>query len=495
MTANSITPTRRLALKRMSLATATIGGIDLSWAAQPSSAQDLVIFLPGIMGSVLQKNGKDVWALSAQGAYGALTSLGKDLTRLTLKHDSPDAADLGDEVVATALFSDVHLIPGLWKIDGYDKVRAALARRAALRPGENYIEFPYDWRRDNRSSARKLEKNLPAWLERWRKMSGNNQAKVTFIAHSMGGLVARYYIECLGGWKTTRQLITIGTPFRGSLNALDFLSNGHYTDFAGMRIADLSALVRSFSSVYQLLPRYPCVDLGDKILRRPGEIGGIPNVDAARAKAALEFHHEIDRAVQRNAALPEYLNSGYFMRPIVGMYQRTKQAARLEGSKLAMRFELNGRDEGGDGTVPAPSAIPLGGDTTQQKAIDNSAAYFAGLHSSLQNLEPVSVHTSALLLDRDFDEYRSSLRYALQVEDVYTQKQPVVLVCSSESRATATLSIAEQNGSIRWAREGIVLHGREQTSVQVPPLTPGSYRATLYIAGRPQMSDVFIVTS
>lgn len=494
MTADRVALARRATLKRMALAAACTGSVDSLWGASLPPAQDLVVLLPGIMGSVLQRKGKDVWALSAQGAYGVLKSLGEDLTRLTLRNDTPDAADLDDDVVATALFSDVHLIPGFWKIDGYDKVRAALARRVELRPGENYIEFPYDWRRDNRSSARKLAKALPGWLEKWRKVSGNAQAKVTFIAHSMGGLVARYYIECLDGWQVTRQLITFGTPFRGSLNALDYLSNGYPLGVAGIRVGDMSALVRSFTSVYQLMPRYPCVDVGDKVLRRPGEASGIPYVDVARAKAALVFHREIDAAVERNSALPEYIKSGYVMRPIVGMYQRTRQSGRIEGGKLVMKFELNGRDEEGDGTVPAPSAIPLGGDAAQQTAIDNGAAYFAGLHASLQNLEPVGVHASALLLNRSFDGYRSAPRYALYVQDAYRAKEPVVLSCSSGSEGNAVVSVRAERGAFQWARDGIKLRRDEPTPVEVGLLEPGSYRAMLSIPGQPPISDVFVVT-
>src|SRR5690606_41822734 len=57
----------------------------------------------------------------------------------------------------------------------------------------------------------------------WRKRPGMSKARAILIAHSMGGLVARYYLEVLGGWDSCRALITFGTPHRGSLNALDSL--------------------------------------------------------------------------------------------------------------------------------------------------------------------------------------------------------------------------------------------------------------------------------
>lgn len=46
--------------------------------------RDIVVLLPGITGSVLQKDGKDLWAISGQAAWRALTSLGSSLQQLLL---------------------------------------------------------------------------------------------------------------------------------------------------------------------------------------------------------------------------------------------------------------------------------------------------------------------------------------------------------------------------------------------------------------------------
>lgn len=40
--------------------------------------------------------------------------------------------------------------------------------------------------------------------------------RVTLVAHSMGGLVARYYLQRLGGARRVERLVTLGTPHRGS---------------------------------------------------------------------------------------------------------------------------------------------------------------------------------------------------------------------------------------------------------------------------------------
>ena len=72
-------------------------------------------------------------------------------------------------------------------------------------------------------SARIIE---PA-LERWRAQGGPYaDAQVVFVCHSMGGLIARWYIEQCGGAEITRKLITLGTPYRGAARALDQLVNG-----------------------------------------------------------------------------------------------------------------------------------------------------------------------------------------------------------------------------------------------------------------------------
>ncbi|MBD0290130.1 MAG: lecithin--cholesterol acyltransferase, partial [Thermoleophilia bacterium] len=83
--------------------------------------RDVVVMLPGITGSVLQKDGKDVWNVSGGSALRALRTLGGAVKELALERDPPDVDDLGDGVVATEVMRDIHLIPGLWKIDGYSK--------------------------------------------------------------------------------------------------------------------------------------------------------------------------------------------------------------------------------------------------------------------------------------------------------------------------------------------------------------------------------------
>ncbi len=249
---------------------------------------DVIVLIPGILGSVLQRDGKDVWAPSPGAAMNALWSLGRSMKDLQLGADPWEQDDLGDGVVATALMPDVHIIPGLWGIDGYTSVSKMITDTFDVVAGSTFIEFPYDWRRDNRNAASRLKRLADEKLAAVRK--DNPDAKMILIGHSMGGLVARYYLECLDGWKDTRTLITFGTPHRGSLNAVDFVANGFVKKLGPLKVMDLTKLLHSLTSVYQLLPIYPCVDLGDgKGYARPAEAGaGVPNLDGARALERAE---------------------------------------------------------------------------------------------------------------------------------------------------------------------------------------------------------------
>ena len=329
---------------------------------------DVMVLLPGITGSVLKKNGKVVWGFSATTIGKALFTLGASMEEaLALPHDDPTVDDLGDGVVPEALISDLHLLPGIWKIDGYTKIADAVKANFEVTEGQNFFAFPYDWRRDNRVSARRLAQAAHGWLAAWRRSSGNANAKLILIGHSMGGLVSRYFLECLEGWKVTKALVTFGTPYRGSLNALDGLSNG-----AKKGPLDLSKWARQLTALYQLLPIYECYDAGDGKLVRVGETAGIPNVNAEKAAAALAFYREMEAAVASNQSLPQYQTMGYRIYPVVGVAQQTNLSARLVAGRVEMLQTYKAEALGGDGTVPRVSAIPI------ELSANPSSAMYAG---------------------------------------------------------------------------------------------------------------------
>lgn len=449
---------------------------------------DVVVLLPGITGSVLKKNGKVVWGYSADTIGRALFTLGGSMEKaLALPHDDPMLDDLGDGIVADALMPDLHLLPGIWKIDGYTKVAEAIKASFEVTEGRNFFGFPYDWRRDNRVSARALARAAHGWLTAWRRSSGNADARLVLIGHSMGGLVSRYFLECLEGWKLTKALVTFGTPYRGSLNALDGLANG-----LKKGPLELSTVARQLTALYQLLPVYECYDAGDGKLVRVGETAGIPNVDATKAAAALAFHREIEAAVVSNQQLAQYQAAGYRIYPTVGIAQQTNLSARLAGGRVEMLQTYKGKALDGDGTVPRVSAIPI------ELSTNPSGAMYAGTqHGSLQNADEVIMNLTGILsgFSLDLGAFRKpKTQVALEVEDVFLAGEPIAVRArpsNGDVTLIATLGKSGETKSLAAAPMQPVdgdWHGAE-----FPPLAAGAYRVTVTGVDVEAAEDSFVV--
>jgi triacylglycerol esterase/lipase EstA (alpha/beta hydrolase family) len=449
--------------------------------------RDLIIILPGILGSVLQKDGKDLWNVSGQAIWQVLTRTGDTIRNLKLGQDSPEAESLGDGVRATALMQDTHLIPGLWKIDGYTKTARLITDNFDVIPGDiyndpddraaNFYQFPYDWRRDNRANARILKKLIDKRLKCWRDKSGAADAKVILLAHSMGGLVSRYYLEVLEGWQDSRALFTFGTPYRGSLNAINFLANGYKQLFL-----DLTDVMRSLTSIYQLLPIYQVVKIGDSY-QRIAEADGLPNVDKLKAQDALAFHREIEAAVEQHLKLEQYLQS-FTVVPIAGVQQPTLQSAILENGRLtaseALPAVLHNRPDlgDGDGTVPQVSAIPI----ERSKNFDNF--FIAEQHGALQNQPQVLDNLLNCLQLSQFDlagVKAPQTAISLSLDDLYLPDEPV----SIRARVTGSIAFGKLKAeieSVSGDRPPLSLDFVEQEKdwlLAIGDLPAGLYRVTV----------------
>jgi pimeloyl-ACP methyl ester carboxylesterase len=446
---------------------------------------DVVVLLPGITGSVLQKDGKDVWAVSPGAALRALVSFGHSITDLELQDDS----NLDDGVTAPRVMPDIHIIPGLWKIDGYGKVSSYIKRTFDVQAGKNYFDFPYDWRRDNRVAARQLKDDSDRWLHEWRKE--HPEAKLILVGHSMGGLVSRYFLECLDGWRDTRMLVTFGTPYRGSLNALSFIVHGMRKSLGPITLMDLSKLLRSFTSVYQLLPVYPCYQPAEgKDLVRLSDASGIPNLDVQRAQAADAFHREIEHAVEKHIDDDEYMRDRYAIHPIIGTFQPTSQSARTAGDTVEILRQYLGEDRDGDGTVPRDSATPI------ELKREEGAMFAAERHASLQNLDAVLVQLAGLFTGRSTESFRDiKTGIGLDIDDAYATDEPVaVRVRSEDESAEISAVVADAETGQEAARAKLAPGLDEWRETQIPPLPAGTFRLT--VSGGPMaqpVTDVFVV--
>ncbi|MEV6112239.1 alpha/beta fold hydrolase [Streptomyces sp. NPDC052109] len=95
-----------------------------------------------------------------------------------------------------------------------------LRRNLAQHGGQRVVSLNYSpLTCDIRAAAELLGRHIEEICER----TGSD--RVDIVGHSLGGLIARYYTQCLGGDLRVRTLVTLGTPHAGTIAAP--LANAH----------------------------------------------------------------------------------------------------------------------------------------------------------------------------------------------------------------------------------------------------------------------------
>lgn len=107
--------------------------------------------------------------------------------------------------------------------------------------GCNLFPMPYDWRLHPDNIVNKY---LVPWINEIKKRTG--ATKVNIVAHSMGGLIARAYIQSNNYNNDVDKLIMLGTPHYGSVNA--------YYLYDGGDPERLDAIVHHINSIW--FPNY-----------------------------------------------------------------------------------------------------------------------------------------------------------------------------------------------------------------------------------------------
>lgn len=321
----------------------------------------LLVVLPGIGGSTLAhpETGKTVWDARVPHALSMLWN-GE---RLNLA-EQPRLLPIG-------LTSSAQLGPDHTVIPGYetlvDRLRAlpgavldVCREDRGRNPDANVLLFPYDFRLGVVPAAHRLADEIRARLAGLDSIAQSR--RVVVIGHSMGGLVARYWMGPLGGSPFCRALITLGTPHRGAPKALDTLVNnpGIGPGFLAGRRSDLGRVLRAWHGVGDLLPRYPairCTKSGRTY--RPHELG-LPRLsDAARA---WDMHQDIEtswRDVAAEKDPPQVVPRIGFSHPTLGRAEWDGKRLRVSRGHPEWLPAGEWAQDLGDSTVPAISALPL----------------------------------------------------------------------------------------------------------------------------------------
>jgi pimeloyl-ACP methyl ester carboxylesterase len=185
-----------------------------------------IVFVPGIMGSRLTDPATDKLAWNPMGLpigdgpqvftvdYDRLTQVSSPLVPDETHPFDEDEPEFKEVAQIRHFYNLVH--------DFYAKFVRAIAGYA---PGDGGVKIRvyccgYDWRQDNAKSALRLAGVVDEALRETR------ERKVVIVAHSMGGLVSRYYCRVLGGESRVHRLFLIGSPTMGAPESYATLKHG-----------------------------------------------------------------------------------------------------------------------------------------------------------------------------------------------------------------------------------------------------------------------------
>lgn len=469
--------------------------------AAVSAREHLIVVLPGIGGSVLaplDRPEAPVWSAGLRGVGDVL----RHPERLSVgEHDRLEPVGLVKSWKAFGVWTAVR---------GYDGV----LRKLAALPGAvvddgtregrcldaSVVAVPYDFRLGVADAARHLDDEVAQRLKYLWPGDGATTARVVIVAHSMGGLVARYWLGQQDNWRNCRALITLGTPHRGAPKALDVLANG--IAIGPFRARRPVPVLREWPSVAELLPRYPAVvdevassQLDEPVSRRPHELP-LPWLRKP-ALAGLQVHQEIEAAWER---VPR---DGPEMVARIGYGHGTLRACSWDGRRVHVTKDPPavgglGRwaDDLGDGTVPAFSGLPLELDRHSPGPLRVALRHgtIAELHEVVELVEtyegrparlPVRGEQRPVMLGLDVDEVQQAgqsveITAAIVGVDADVSRTPVWVTVDAINGRAATVEELRLEWDAATSRFRGSLSGR----------SPGLYRVRVTAEQVPRGGDL-----
>ena len=282
-----------------------------------------VVVIPGLGGSKLWRGSDLVWPN----------------IRHLLSH--VDELALANPLEARGVLDEVVIIPNLIKLQQYSLLTDFLVEELGYESGRDLLEFSYDFRQDVRLSARKLA----AVLEGWKVAP-----PITIIAHSLGCLLSRYYVERLGGRKKVGRLVLMGGPHSGAPHAFAAMVEGVNLFPLGVLDRTLRDVLATWPSTYQLLPDYPCVATS---AGTPLDILGNGSWLPEPRRKLLAVTRELRTELGTRSSVPTVCIFGYGLKTI------TKVRFECDANGLC-RSISSLSEPAGDGTVPESSACMEG---------------------------------------------------------------------------------------------------------------------------------------
>lgn len=247
-----------------------------------------VVFVPGMMGSELWSGSERVWPN----------------VKIIFKNPEIFRYPSAIPLEPRAIVDEVVIVPNLIKQDQYNRLGDYLVEELGYERGKDFFEFPYDWRQDVRLSARQLGQMIEALPV---------SQPVNIIAHSLGTMVSRYYVEILGGKKHVERIILMGGPHQGVVKGLTSLLVAPEILPFGLMGERFRQVVATFPSSYQIIPIYPCaVDQAGQRINFLEDESWVPEEHLPLLRGARQFRRELGR----RSSIPAISIFGYGIKTI-----------------------------------------------------------------------------------------------------------------------------------------------------------------------------------
>lgn len=222
--------------------------------------QPPVIFVHGVLGSKLRdkETGEEGWFSSPwKLLFDEFRHLALEIDpeTLSIKDSIYEPYELAGDIIGKDFYGNI--IDTLIEFGGYqhatpgDKIDPAQ---------KNLYTFIYDWRQDNVINAGKLAD----LVDQIQQDYGNPNLKVDIVAHSMGGLITRYFMRYgrvdvtndndfpinMYGGDRVRRVVLLGTPNLGSVKMMNGFISGIQL---GLKRINPETLL-TMPSLYHLFP-------------------------------------------------------------------------------------------------------------------------------------------------------------------------------------------------------------------------------------------------
>jgi Lecithin:cholesterol acyltransferase len=205
----------------------------------------VLVFVPGLLGSELWDGDNKVWPGNG---WDAVVGFSENEFQRLLKDELEPKS-----IIRTAVGGFVDIYED-W-IERFESLRStADNKRMFSEANRTLVTVPYDWRKPAQLAAQLLATAIDTAVK-----DKGADTEIILTCHSLGGLVARYYLQSgtfdkTSGFKNVNVFATFGTPHNGAPIALAGVTGKHRTNFLSVEQSTRLANDPRFPSLYQTFP-------------------------------------------------------------------------------------------------------------------------------------------------------------------------------------------------------------------------------------------------